>query len=217
MLSVENPAAPAILTLSDLFDIEDGEFEIWRDREAFRNRLEHTYGFRYVPPSAPRAAPAEGAPLPKEPIAPYAAWTSGLVVREHAAAIAANGGLRRTLALENFVVRRATVATDLEDRLLARWVGPGPVYEGPLMFRLKTSWQGLGTGAAPIELGSVIAITHLEGLGPTGYEGQRGRVLKIEVDPQRARVTLEGRILGAALGDFWELDVDALDSATRLQ
>lgn len=198
MVDAEDPTAPAEVSLSDLFDIEDGEFTVWVDRGAYRNRLEYTYGFRYVPPSAPRAAPAEGEPLPAEPIAPYQEWTSGLQTAQHTGAIEANGGQIKTHVHENYVVRHSTTAGIVANNLLLRLVGPSPSYDGPRMFRLTTSWQGLGNGSAEIELGTVIAITHLEGLGPTGYEGQRGRVMKIAIDPQRARVTLEGRLLFGA-------------------
>ena len=69
------------------------------------------------------------------------------------------------------------VANDIEERLLERAIGWAPTYEGPVLFRLTTSGQGLGLYTdTPIDLGTVIEITHLEGLGPTGYEGQRGRV-----------------------------------------
>jgi hypothetical protein len=58
------------------------------------------------------------------------------------------------------------------------------------MFRISTSWQALD-----VELGDVIAIDHIDGLGASGFEGQRGRVLRITDDLQNARITIEGRLL----------------------
>jgi hypothetical protein len=192
MVDVEDVDAAATYTLSDLHDIEDGEFEVWIDRENYFNRLEHLYAYRYVPASAPRATPPEGEPLPAQPLAPYSEWVSGLVVTDHAAAQTANRDVAVTHLLENFVVRDDAVAANLADYVLARAVGPSPGFDGARMFRLTTSYQALN-----VELGDVIEITHLEGFGASGYEGQRGRVLSIKIDPQRARITLEGRILVA--------------------
>jgi hypothetical protein len=201
IVDVEDPLAPATVSLSDLHDIEDGQFQVWVDRSSYYNRIEYTYGRRYVPPSAPRATPAEGEPLPTQPVSPYIEWTSGLREMRHEDAIDANQGEERSYILENFVVRATAVANDVAERFLDRAVGPEPAYDGPRMFRLTTSWQGLGVGSDEIELGTVIGITHLEGLGPSGYEGQRGRVMKIRIDPLRARVTLEGRILHGVVSE----------------
>lgn len=190
MVDVEDVDAVATVTLTDLLDIADGEFSVWIDQAAYRNRIEYVHGFRYVAPSAPPATPAEGEPLPARPLAPYHEWTSGLRVIEHTTAVAAFGGRQRTLFLENYVVRDGLVAENVAARLLQRLAGPSPAFDGPRMFRLTTSWQGL-----QVELGTVIAITHVEGMGATGYEGTRGRVTKISVDGQAARITIEGRIL----------------------
>jgi hypothetical protein len=201
MIDVEDPTDPAVVNLSDLLDIEDGSFEVWIDRDAYRNRVEYQYGYRYVPAVAPLPTPAAGDTLPAKPLnTAEDKWTSGLQILEHSAAITANRGLVRPMFIENYVVRSGAVADNVAQRLLDRAVGPSPSYDGPRMFRLTTSWQGLFyTRASPpieIDLGTIISIDHLEGLGATGYEGKKGRILKMIVDPQRARVTLEGRILG---------------------
>jgi hypothetical protein len=189
MVDVEDVDAVATVSLSDLFDIADGEFSVWIDQAAHRNRIEYVYGRRYVAPSAPPAAPAEGEPLPAQPLKPYHEWTSGLRVMTNDPAIAAFGR-QRTQVMENYVVRNADVAENVAARMLQRLAGPSPAFDGPRMFSLTTSWQGL-----QVELGTVIAITHVEGMGATGYEGTRGRVTKISVDGQAARITIEGRIL----------------------
>jgi hypothetical protein len=190
MVDVEDVDAEATVSLSDLFDIEDGEFAVWVDQSAYRNRIEYVYGRRYVAPSAPPATPPEGDPLPAQPLMPYYEWTSGLRVIENAPAIAAFGERKRTMFLENYVVRNSDVADNVAARILQRLSGPSPSFDGPHMFRLRGTWPLL-----QCELGTVIAIDHIEGMGPTGYEGTRGRVTKISVDGQPARITLEGRIL----------------------
>jgi hypothetical protein len=195
IVDVEDVEAEATVTLTDLFDIENGEFTVWVDHEAYRNSIEYVYGRRYVPPSAPVGAPPEGNALPAQPVAPYLEWTSGLCGAVNSDAVLAFGR-SRTLFMENYVVRNADVAKNVVARLLQRLSGPAPSYDGPHMFRLTTSWQGLA-----VELGTVIAITHIEGMGESGYEGTRGRVTKISVDGQSARITIEGRILDG-LGDL---------------
>jgi hypothetical protein len=200
MLDVEDVTAAATVTLTDLMDIEFGEFEIWTDRSAYRNKFEYVHGFRYVAPSAPVSTPASGEPLPAAPVAPYIEWTSGLQSVQDDTAIANNGFVIRKDFNENYVVRDAQVALDVYSRLLARATGPGPAFDGPIMFRLRTSWQGLMKSGIEVELGTVIAMTHLEGLGSSGWTSKKGRVLKIAVDPMSARVTLEGRIISAGGG-----------------
>ncbi|MGE3175925.1 MAG: hypothetical protein AB7O32_00530 [Vicinamibacterales bacterium] len=196
MVSVEDPSAPAVAEFSALDDIEGDTFESPLERGEFRNVIEYVYGYRYLPPSAPVEAPAAGEALPTSPVPPYLEWTSGLKRLPSAEGLASNGDVERTLFVENRVVRAEAVADDVASRLLARRVGPGPAYEGPRSFTFTTSWQGLQQNGVPIELGTVIAVTHLEGLGGAGWSARRGRVLRIAVDPLTARVTLSGRVLG---------------------
>lgn len=199
MLDVEDVTAPIIATF-DEFDIEDGTFEVWVDREAYRNRIEYVFGYRYVPPAAPIPTPASGEALPESAINAYMAWTSGFRELKSDAAIAANGGQVKTLHFENRVVRSAAVGANVVQRLLERAIGPIPGYDGPRMFRFTTDWRGLYHNGVEIELGSVIGITHLEGMGASGWTARKGRVLKITVDLLKGRVTLEGRVLYASGG-----------------
>jgi hypothetical protein len=194
MVSVEDPSADAAVTFDARADIEDGSFETWIARDEFKNLIEYVYGYRYVPPTAPIEAPPAGEALPKQPVMPYSEWTSGLQRLSSPDGLASNQGVERKLFVENRVVR-TTVASSVAARLLERRVGEGPAYEGPRMFRFTTSWQGLMKDGVEIELGTVIGITHLEGVGAAGWTDVRGRVLKITVDAMRARVTLEGRVL----------------------
>lgn len=198
MVDVEDVDAAATVSLSDLFDIEGDSFTTWIDRDGYRNYVEYVFGFRYVPPTAPIKTPPGGEALPKQPVSPYSDWTSGLQVVKSDDAIAANRGTHKKLFIENRVVRSEAVATSVATRALHRAIGASPGYEGPRMWRLTTSWQGLYKNGVEIELGTVVALDHLEGIGASGWTNRRGRVLKITVDPLNARVTLEGRILYSA-------------------
>jgi hypothetical protein len=190
LLDVEDVDAVATHALSDLLDIEDGEFEVWIDRSAYYNHCEYYFGERYLPAVAPLPTPPEGETLPPVNLGAHDKWQS-IGTYTHAEAVAANRG-RQTpaLQLENRWVRDSDVAVSVVERTIARAVGPGPMRDGQRLFRLRTSWQALA-----VELGDVIAIDHIEGLGASGFEGQRARVLKISEDLQSARITLEGRLL----------------------
>jgi len=178
-----------VADFSDLHDIEDGSFQVKVDRGQFYNVIEHQYGYRYTPPSAPRATPTAGDPLPKRE-APYSEWVSGLVTVAHTASITANNGMRKVYQLQNYVVRDPDVADSVEQSLLARAVGPGPAYDGPRVFHLTVP---LSRGLE-VELGDNIRITHLEGMTGAGYLSSVARVRKVRVDPQAMRVTLEGYV-----------------------
>jgi hypothetical protein len=190
LLDVEDVNAVATHELSDLLDIEDGEFEVWIDRSAYYNHCEYYFGERYLPAVAPLPAPPEGETLPPVNLGAHDKWQS-IGTYTHDDAVAANRG-RQTpaLQLENRWVRDSDVAVSVVERTIARAVGPGPMRDGQRLFRLRTSWQALS-----VELGDVIAIDHIEGFGAAGFVGQRARVLKISEDLQNARITLEGRVL----------------------
>lgn len=195
LLDVEDVDAEATYQLSDLLDIEDGEFEVWIDRSEYRNHAEYVFGRRYLPAVAPLPAPPEGETLPPTNVGEHNDW-SAIGTYTHDDAIAANQG-RKTpaLQLENYVVRNSDVAVNWVERMIARLVGPSPSFDGQRLFRLTTDYSGSNGTILGVELGDVIEIDHIDGLGTNGFVGQRGRVLKITDDPQRARLTLEGRLL----------------------
>lgn len=190
LLDVEDVDASATLNLTDVLDIEAGEFTVWVDHNSYKNTAEYVFGYKYLPSIAPLPTPPEGETLPIVNVGPHNDWSS-VATHTHAEAVTANQGRETApLQLENYVVRDSDVAQNWAERTIDRLVGPGPSYDGQRLFRLTTSWQAL-----EVELGDVLSIDHLEGLGESGYEGQRVRVLKIIDDLQACRITLEGRVL----------------------
>jgi hypothetical protein len=189
LLDVEDVDAVATLSLTDLLDITDG-FTVRIDRASYRNNAEEVHGYRYLPAVAPLPAPPEGETLPPANVGPHNDW-SAVVSYTHDDAVTANRGrLTASLKIENFVVRNSDVALNRVQREIARLVGPAPTYDGQRRFTLTTSWQALD-----VELGDVIAIDHLDGLGASGFVDRRARVLKIVDNLQDATITLEGRVL----------------------
>jgi hypothetical protein len=192
IVSAEDTAASAVATFDQQADIEDGQYEVWTDTDSYFNRLEYTYGYRYVPPVAPPATPAEGEPVPTK-LPPHSDWRSGLVITEDTGAQTTVGEIV-TYTLNNYAVQHSETAQDVAGRVLARALGPQD--DGPRMFRFTTGWNGLHQDGEDIELGSVINVLHPERVGASASGTDKCRVLAIEVDPLRDRVTLEGRIIG---------------------
>jgi hypothetical protein len=185
MVAVEDPEAAVVATFTDRADIETETLEMWTDREGWFNRLEATWGYRYFPPGAPKATPEEGKALPVTKLPPYSEWTSGLKVFPHPDAVAANRGRVKTRTIENYVVRDSITAYHWAQTKLARAVGPAPTYDGARLFRFTTGWQG-----AAVELGDRIRVRHRDAY----WSEFTGVVLTITGDPQKARLTLEGRV-----------------------
>ncbi len=191
IVSVETTTADAVLTFTTK-DIAEGGYESWIAGDELINRIEHQFGYRYVPQFAPAATPAEGEPVPSQPLPPSQPWTSKLRVTEDTASQTDTKRIA-TYKLENRVVREEAVGTNLETTLLARYLGPAG--DGPRMFHLTGGWNVLGNATTTIDLGSVIAVQHPERLGTSASGTDICRVLAITVDPLRDRVTLEGRVL----------------------
>jgi hypothetical protein len=192
MFDVEDPDAEATWSLSDLHDIELGSFEVDHDWKSYRNHAEYRGGIRYLPAVAPIAAPAEGDPLPAVNLGPHQDWQT-IGAYEHTEAIAANRGIKTVpLQLDNRVVRKSDVLANWAQRKVARAVGPGPGYNGPQLPRMVTTWR---TGALNVELGDVVAVTHIEGVASGGWVGKRFRVERIVDRLQARRIEFSGRIL----------------------
>ncbi len=185
----EDPDAIPTIQLSDQHDAV--QFRTTRDRNAYANAITYRYGYRYLPPTAPRDAPAEGEPLPATPIEPFGQWTttSGLA---SGTAIDANNGRTVTMELDLYGVRDSATADLIAGRVLARAIRPVNV-------QFTTGWQGVGYNVSgedlEIDLHTTVGITHVEGLGSPGFVEQPVRVRGVTVDPLRGLVTLEGRLL----------------------
>ena len=191
----EDPTSVATIQLSDQHDAI--AFRTRRDRKLFATGVMARFGYRYLPPTSPRAAPAEGEPLPADPVAPFAQW-SGTTDVLSVAALAANNGQSVPLVIDLYGVRDATTAAVIAGRVLSRAVGPEN--SGPVTAELTTGWQGIGYNVSgedeEIDLHTTVGITHAEGLGSPGFVEEAVRIRSVTVDPLRGLVTLEGRLLG---------------------
>ncbi len=194
MLSVEDTSEAAIHTVNAQRDIEDGSYEVWTAGDELINRVEQQFAYFYVPPSAPAATPPEGEPVPTNPLEDQPLWDSGLKITEDTAAQTAIGGEIRTLTIDNYVTRIYTTANDVATKMLAR--GLGPQDDGPRMCRFSGGWSLLGLGSVNVDLGSVINVLHPMRVGASETGTDKCRVLAIEVEPTRHRVTLTCRIIG---------------------
>jgi hypothetical protein len=192
ILSRESNSATAVVSFTAQHDILDGTFEAWTATDEYGNRLETQYAFRYVAPTAPLPTPSFGAPLPRNPVASYNPFSSGLVRLESTSAQSLVGRVVKT-TLDNYVMRASTYALNVASTVFIRQLGPSA--DGPHMVRFSTGWQGFGKNQVDVDLGSVITVDHPEGLSSTGYTAKRIRVLEHEVDPQNATVTITGRVL----------------------
>jgi hypothetical protein len=192
MVSVETVTASAVVTFDAQADIEDGQYESWIEQSDYANVQEHFWGRRYIQTSVV-ATPKQGDPLPRKDQR-YGEWESGLTEKVDSIAIA-NAGERIKYTLENHVVRNDNVAENVGSTVFTRNLGA--LREGPRMVRFTTGWQGLGTGSTYVDLGSVIGLTHPERVGSNATATDVCRVLAIEVDPLRDRVTLECRVLSS--------------------
>jgi hypothetical protein len=191
----EDPAAEATITLNQQDDLI--AFKTRRDRQGYANTIRYRFGYRYVAPTAPRATPAEGEPLPTEAVAPFGQWRSGTLELEDATAIALNYGQRVVMELDMYGVHFFDTAAVIAQRVLSRAVGPE--LTGPIIVEKTTGWQGVGYAISgedvEIDLNTVIGVTHIEGLGTAGFDGTRVRTRGVLVDPLAGLVTLEGRML----------------------
>jgi hypothetical protein len=192
MLSREDTSATPVVSFTAQSDILDGEFNVWNDRKHYANAVDFQYARRYLPPTTPLPTPSVGVPLPKNAIRDFSPWVSSLAGVANALAVG-SFGREVTYKLENFVTRSSSTAWNVSGAILSRLTGPSR--DGPRMFRFTTGLQGLNREGVNVELGSVIQVEHPERIGEVATSPFIGRVLTMEVDPQRARVTLEGRIL----------------------
>ena len=192
---VEDPAATAAVTLTDQHDAI--RFRPYHDSQGYANVVRYRYGYRYVPNIAQVLVDGQGQPLPVRNTPEHSEWVSGLVTLpadpQSDADVIANDGEEVYLDVDFWGIRDATVAATIAARLRARALGPEG--DGPLRAALTTGLQGLKQVAVGIDIGTMFGITHVEGLGSTGYVDARHRVEAITIEPAALRVTLDGSLL----------------------
>lgn len=196
MLSREDTAAAAVATFTAQADaLEDGlESDI--DDDAFLNSAQYRFAERYADATAPVSNTPQGWAAPARLVAPYSEWVSGLVDLPDATSIT-NVQQEWPAPVDFHAIRDGATAAMLAARKLARARGPSASRDGSRLVRHTTRLQGFEKDGAPIDLGSVIALTHPLGLSATGWTAQKARVLAIEFDPMEMTVTHECRVLAA--------------------
>ncbi len=193
IFSREDRSATPVVSFTAQGDILDGEFSMAIDRQRLANKISYQYGARYLPSGAPHATPAEGDPLPRDPFAPSANWTSSIRVITATTAIANYNSKTVPYEFKDAVVHDHNTARSVASFVIARMIGPSS--DGPWTFRFATGLQGYGKGSAYVDLGSVIQFEIPERLGTVSTSPVIGRVTEFEVDPQRKRVVLAGDVL----------------------
>lgn len=191
-VAIDNPAAAAAVTFTDQDDAV--RFSTSPRRTGYANVVRYRYGPRYVPPVSTQLEGEQGQPMPAKAVHEHAEWVSGLQTLPHAGAIAANNAKEEYLDLDMYGVRDPATADMFAARALARAVGPAAVLEGPIGALLGTGLQGLSQAGTPVDIGTVIGITHIEGLGAGGFVGAKFIVDEADVQPDGPSVTLTGEL-----------------------
>lgn len=192
IVAIDNPAAPATVTYTDQDDAV--RFSTSPRRTGYANVVRYRYGPRYAPPVSTQLEGEQGQPMPAKAVHEHADWVSGLQTLPHAGAIAANNGKEEYLDLDLDGVRDSATADMFAARALARAVGPAAVLEGPIGALLATGLQGLSHAGTPVDIGTVIGVTHIEGLGASGYVGAKFIVDEVHLQPDGPAVTVTGEL-----------------------
>jgi hypothetical protein len=200
ILSRDVPSAASVVTFNAQRDVLEDGLATDLDHAHYANTLKYRYAYRYVPDTAPRATPYKGWPVPERTVAPYAEWVSGTVTTSDTAAITA---VQRTVTADAnlYAIRDQDVADNIAGHKLARARGPSGTPDGTRIVTVTTGLQGYGRDGTVLDLGSVIAITHPEGLRSTGWTAQRARIVAITYHPQTFTVSLECRVSAALFAD----------------
>lgn len=203
IFSRRDHTASSVITLTPQRDYTSSRY--WVESQDRGTRIEYRYGKRYADPFAPESTPSPGQPLvaiggrPK-----FGEWASGLqrliaTAAETALATTGRAITKRLIEQENDVTRDDNTAYQVAYRLLDYGTGPNPGYNGTPMFELQGSMQRLlmaeDSNGSTRELGDVIGITDVQGLSVVGYTAKKGRITKIELDPERDWCVLTGEIL----------------------
>lgn len=194
IVSREDTSASATVTLDAYADVLEDGFETVLQSDTYYNNVRYRYGYRYAASTAPRANTYQGWALPERLVAPYQQWLSGVITSPDSSAITA---VQQTVTvdLDFIALRTLAVADDVVLHKRNRAIGPAASLDGSRLVTIRTGLHGLEKDGAAIGLGSVIAITHPEGLTSSGWTAQKVRVLAMDVDPMTFSVTLECRVL----------------------
>lgn len=190
VVTMDNPAAAAATTFTDQDDVTSITSSV--QRGGYANVVRYRYGYRYVPPVATQLEGGQGESLPAKSVHEHADWVSGLKTLPNASAVTANNGKEEYIDLDLYGVRDSATADMFAARVLARAVGPASVLEGPVGIRIATGLQGLQQGSTQIDIGTVIGLDHIEGLGASGYVGAKVIVETVEADLDGVAVVLSG-------------------------
>lgn len=194
ILSRESTSASAVATFDARADILDDGFDTLLQSDTYYNNVRYRYAYRYAASTAPRANTYQGWALPERLTAPYQQWLSGVITSADSGAVTA---VQQTITvdLEFHALRTLAVADNVVLYKRNRAIGPAASLDGSRLVTIRTGLQGLQQSGVEIELGTVIAITHPEGLTSSGWTAQKVRVLAMDVDPMTFSVTLECRVL----------------------
>jgi hypothetical protein len=191
---IDNPAAPATVSFNQQDDAIT--FTSFPRRQGFATTVRYRYGPRHVPPVSTQLEGEQGQPMPASSFQEHAEWVSGLQTVTNATALANNDGKEEYLDLDLWGVRDQATADMYAARALAKAVGPTAALEGPVGGKLVTGLQGLMQGSTVIDLGTKMALTHIEGLGASGYVDAEFIVDEIDVQCDTCQVTLSGDLQG---------------------
>lgn len=189
---IDVPSAPAAVTFTQQDDAVT--FTTAPRRAGFATSVRYRYGPRHVPPVATQLEGEQGQPMPATNFQEHAEWMSGLQTVTNATALAQNDGKEEYLDLDMWGVRDQATAEMYAARALARAVGSTAALEGPVAGQLTTGLQGLKVGATPIDVGTMMGITHIEGLGSAGYVGAKFIIDETAIEPDTCLVTHSGEL-----------------------
>jgi hypothetical protein len=194
ILSREDTAAASTVTYTAAADILEDGFETELQSDTFANAINGRYAYRYAAATAPVPSTPMGWAAPSRLIAPYQQWVSGVVTTSDTTSIT-NVQQRVDVDADLHAIRVSTVASDVLSKKLARARGPSATRDGSRIVTMPTGLQGFHQATVNVDLGTMAAITHPEGLTSSGWTAQTIRIMGITFDPATYAVTHEGRVI----------------------
>lgn len=130
-------------------------------------------------------------------------WKQPLIELSDADSITNSLQTKRSAALDLWIPKTLNQALDVLGRRLIRTKEP------PRYVIFKTGLQALAT-----ELGDIIKVTHVQGIGATGWVDRAVFVMRHELDPDRLSITIEGIDVERLFTGRFILGDEALIAAT---